>query len=116
MHNQAIKACKDYFSKQCSELQCLNEIKHLVNNEFTVYETEYDGHESTNLLNSSLQTGIVRLVSKTHGILAETYNYTFYPYGNGWASILGASSGSAPSEKCEADARFNFYEITPPNK
>jgi hypothetical protein len=33
-------------------------------------------------------------------VMAKFKNYTYYPYGNTWAKILGASSGSAPAENC----------------
>ncbi|AMC35354.1 hypothetical protein VN23_12405 [Janthinobacterium sp. B9-8] len=35
------------------------------------------------------------------GVMAFGRDYIFWPYGNGWAKILGMASGDAPSQKCE---------------
>jgi hypothetical protein len=35
------------------------------------------------------------------GVLAFGRDYTYYPYGNGWAKILGMASGSAPAMSCK---------------
>ncbi len=34
-------------------------------------------------------------------IMAFGRDYTYYPYGDGWATILGGASGSAPSMRCK---------------
>lgn len=36
--------------------------------------------------------------------MAFTRNYIYYPYGDGWAKILGAASGSAPSKYCKVQS------------
>ena len=48
-------------------------------------------------------------------ILAEFKNYTYYPYGNRWAKLLGASSGSAPTLSCENRVWINSTEVFRPN-
>lgn len=48
-------------------------------------------------------------------ILAEFKNYTYYPYGNEWAKILGASSGSAPTIGCENRVSVDVTEVFKPN-
>jgi hypothetical protein len=35
------------------------------------------------------------------GVMAYGRDYTYYPYGNGWAKILGLASGSAPAFSCK---------------
>ena len=34
-------------------------------------------------------------------VIAFGRDYTYYPYGDGWARILGGASGSAPSMRCK---------------
>ena len=112
--NKCHDACRAHFSEKCKEMQCLSTLNDTSGIDLVIYKKEYAGHESSNLINSLLTTKIERLVSEKHGVIAESYNYTFYPYGDGWAKILGASSGNPPSIKCKKDVNFNYYEITPP--
>ena len=35
------------------------------------------------------------------GVMSFGRDYTYYPYGNGWAKILGLASGSAPAMSCK---------------
>lgn len=46
--------------------------------------------------------------------MAEYKNYTYYPYGNTWAKILGGSSGSAPSSRCKNRVSVNVTEFLRP--
>lgn len=39
--------------------------------------------------------------------MAILLDYVYYPFGNGWATILGLSSGSAPTQSCEK--KFDIY-------
>lgn len=39
--------------------------------------------------------------------MAVVLDYVYYPFGNGWAKILGLSSGSAPTQSCEK--KFDLY-------
>jgi hypothetical protein len=41
-----------------------------------------------------------RLVVQNEEVMAYSRDYTYYPYGNGWAQILGLASGTAPSQSC----------------
>lgn len=43
------------------------------------------------------------------GEMAYTRDYTYYPYGTGWAKILGMASGSPPSLSCNE----RFIQIDP---
>jgi hypothetical protein len=38
--------------------------------------------------------------------LAISSAYTYYPYGTGWARMLGAASGTPPSKSCEHDRQL----------
>jgi hypothetical protein len=53
------------------------------------------------------------LVGK-EGVMAKFKNYIYYPYGNTWAKILGASSGSAPTERCEIEAFVKNTDVYKP--
>jgi hypothetical protein len=47
--------------------------------------------------------------------MAFTRSYTYYPYGNGWAKLLGAASGSAPSMSCRNNSmRWNVLDVYKP--
>lgn len=47
--------------------------------------------------------------------MAFTRSYTYYPFGNGWAKLLGAASGSAPSMQCKVPfMRWNLLEVYKP--
>ena len=48
-------------------------------------------------------------------VLAEYKNYTYYPYGNTWAKLLGASSGNAPTLSCEERKWIDSTEVYLPN-
>jgi hypothetical protein len=47
--------------------------------------------------------------------MAFKRSYMYYPYGSGWATILGAASGSAPSRTCKAPfVPWNLRDIYKP--
>lgn len=46
--------------------------------------------------------------------LAISSAYTYYPYGAGWARMLGGGSGTPPSKKCEHDTRLWTMEFLKP--
>jgi hypothetical protein len=47
--------------------------------------------------------------------MAFTRSYTYYPFGNGWAKLLGAASGSAPSMHCGGHRiRWNLLDVYKP--
>lgn len=48
--------------------------------------------------------------------MAFSRSYTYYPYGDGWAKILGAASGSAPSQHCKAYAEMDMRDIYKPKQ
>ena len=35
------------------------------------------------------------------GVMAYAREYTYYPYGRGWAKLLGLASGTAPNKTCQ---------------
>ena len=102
------------FDKQCLKDGCLTVEQLTEDDQYIKYHSTYDTEDQRGIFNSLLRKSTERLESDEHGILAEKYSYLFYPYGTGWATILGAASGSAPSYRCESYSRFNYYEITPP--
>lgn len=63
----------------------------------TYDQTGFRGHESTGNKLRFIDT----LLLDTGTEMAFTRNYIYYPYGSGWATILGAASGSAPSFYCK---------------
>ncbi|NRB39941.1 MAG: hypothetical protein HRU20_15980 [Pseudomonadales bacterium] len=48
-------------------------------------------------------------------VLAVLKNYIYYPYGNTWAKILGASSSLAPRSYCENKLFIHNTEVYKPN-
>ena len=47
--------------------------------------------------------------------MAFTRSYIYYPYGNGWATLLGAASGSAPSILCKKrHLQWNVLDVYKP--
>ena len=47
--------------------------------------------------------------------MGYTRSYTYYPYGDGWAKVLGAASGSAPSMSCSTpDKNWNLLDMYKP--
>lgn len=46
--------------------------------------------------------------------LAVLKNYTYYPYGKGWATILGGASGSPPSMQCKKKYDLYRYDFLIP--
>lgn len=72
----------------------------------------------TNTEKSSLQSDLRKLGQvggETGTEMAFTRAYTYYPYGNGWATILGAASGSAPTIQCRLPAaRWKLLDIYKP--
>jgi hypothetical protein len=111
--NQCIQSCDKGYRKLCFDNECLNRNYLSSESGLLQYRSTYDSSDHVSIFNSMLRTSIERLVSEEHGVLAERYRYTYYPYGVGWASILGAASGSAPSYDCKTRARFDYFIITP---
>jgi hypothetical protein len=47
--------------------------------------------------------------------MAYVRSYTYYPFGNGWAKMLGAASGSAPTIECRVPfVRWNVLDVFKP--
>lgn len=46
--------------------------------------------------------------------MAIMLDYVYFPFGNGWAQILGLSSGSAPTKTCEKKFDINRYDFLKP--
>jgi hypothetical protein len=56
--------------------------------------------ENTWLINGTLRRWQTKYIDHELGLMAESNNYIYYPYGKSWAIYLGGSSGSAPSKDC----------------
>jgi hypothetical protein len=55
------------------------------------------------------------LVDDNDGIMGYGRDYLYYPYGNGWAKILGLASGSAPTRNCGMQfVRVEPTDVYPP--
>ena len=54
------------------------------------------------------------VVGATGEELAIALNYTYYPYGTGWATVLGGASGSAPTLSCKTKTNFDGQEFIRP--
>jgi hypothetical protein len=53
--------------------------------------------------------------NETDTEMAFTRSYTYFPFGNGWAKLLGAASGSAPSMRCSSpNVRWNLLDVYRP--
>ena len=114
---QCLELCTiSYKQTQCLENKCLVTKELTEDDQYIKYKSTHDSEDQRGIFNSLLRKSTETLVSEEHGVLAERYYYRFYPYGAGWAKILGAASGSAPSQGCESYSKFNYYEITPPAK
>jgi hypothetical protein len=61
------------------------------------------------LVPQSLQVDIYEVVDPELGVMGNSKNYTYYPYGNTWAKLLGMSSGNAPNRRCQK--RWVDYDI-----
>jgi len=61
------------------------------------------------LVPTALKVDIYEVVDPELGVMGNSKNYTYYPYGNTWAKILGMSSGNAPSKHCQK--RWVDYDI-----
>jgi hypothetical protein len=65
-------------------------------------------------MQSSLSS-LKRLGGEAGTEMAYTRSYTYYPFGSGWATILGAASGSAPSIQCSGPlVRWNVLDVFKP--
>jgi hypothetical protein len=60
----------------------------------------------TYLLAEKLTESRIEVSAPDGSKLATSSAYTYYPYGTGWASLLGAGSGTPPSKECEHDRRL----------
>jgi hypothetical protein len=101
-------------TKKCLTNQCMAESEISSSTIFVKFASLHSSTDFVGAFNTLLRTSLEQLVGNDNELYARRYDYTFYPYGTGWAVILGAASGSAPSQSCSQFSRFNFYEITPP--
>jgi hypothetical protein len=97
-----------------SNSECFTASKDLERVDYVAVKTRYGGEDKSGGFGSLLQMSLTQYQSEVHGVLAEVRSYTFYKYGTGWATILGAASGSAPSISCKERAKFDIQQITPP--
>jgi hypothetical protein len=57
--------------------------------------------QNRDLIPTDLQFSDRLLLDDAGNTMATARTYTYYPYGNGWAKILGLASGSAPTKSCK---------------
>jgi len=95
--------------KEACQLSCMQgvEIDHFKN----PYDYEFTRGE---IINNKLYAQKVAITANEE-VLAEFKNYTYYPYGNTWAKILGASSGQAPTLSCATKVWIEINEVYKPN-
>jgi hypothetical protein len=56
-----------------------------------------------------------QLVVHNDEVLAYSRAFRYYPYGNGWAQILGLASGTAPSQSCSPTfGLMDLRKVFPP--
>jgi hypothetical protein len=107
------KACQENYKWPLPE-GCLIEIQGNKDANYLKVDSSYGGKDIPGGFNSLLRMSFTQYHNETHGVMAEVYDYTYYKYGTGWATILGAASGSAPSISCKEWAKFDIQQITPP--
>ena len=69
------------------------------------FEQEFD-FKTVELLKKKLTESRIVVYAPDGRKLASSSAYTYYPYGTGWASMLGADSGTPPSKECDHDERL----------
>jgi len=66
------------------------------------FKNDYSiNHKSGWLFSKSLLVDIYEVEDPELGVMGNSRNYRYYPYGNTWAKLLGMSSGNAPSMQCK---------------
>lgn len=110
---QCKSCCERGLAKECGENNCVTESTVGPGDKYVELTAAYGTQPDVEgIFNTLLRTSFVQLSSKEYGVVAEEYNYTFYKYGTGWASILGAASGDAPSITCPR-RNIDYPRITP---
>jgi hypothetical protein len=69
------------------------------------FEQKFD-FQQIELMDGRLTESRVVVYAPDGSQLAIGSAYTYYPYGTGWARMLGAGSGTPPSETCDHDRRL----------
>jgi len=75
------------------------------------YESTY---ESTPIIADRLIQTRHAKVNRAHEDMTVLLNYVYYPYGNGFAKILGLASGSAPTISCEKNFTIELNDFLKP--
>ena len=83
--------------------------------EFVHFTHDYN-YKRTELIKGRLIQNERSLVTDKFGVMATSINYRYYQYGNGFAKILGLSSGTAPSIECPTKVKINVRSIFPAKK
>ncbi len=97
-----------------SNSECITVSKDLAQVDYVPVKTRYGVEDKPGGFGSLLRMSLTQYQSEAHGVLAEVRSYTFYKYGTGWATILGAASGSAPSISCKDYYKLEVKQLTPP--
>lgn len=69
---------------------------------------------STAIFEDRLTKNRIAMVAPNGEDMAVLLNYVYYPYGNGWAKILGLASGSAPTQSCKKQFDVFRYDFLKP--
>lgn len=101
-------------NSETSNSECITVSKDLEQVDYVAVKTRYGGEDRPGGFGSLLRMSLTQYQSEVHGVLAEVRSYTFYKYGTGWATILGAASGSAPSISCKDYYKLEVKQLTPP--
>lgn len=98
------------FQKDKCQISCMQGVE--IDTFTNTYDYKYTKKE---IIQNRLYLNDTAIVSKSE-VLAEFKNYTYYPYGNTWATILGASSGAAPKLSCKTKIFIKNTEVFTPNE
>lgn len=101
----------NYTKRDTCIKNCLSSL--YIDNEDLSFYSNDSKSTKIEIINNKLYSWVRTLTNEKLGVMAKSINYTYYPYGNSWAKILGASSGSAPNIKCKSRANINIYEVFP---
>jgi len=69
----------------------------------------------TSIVDGRLVRTRTAIVNDNLGEMVVSNEYTYFPYGDGFARVLGMSSGSAPTLTCERKANTYGLEFLEPN-
>lgn len=85
--------------------------------QITSFQNDYSIKSRVWLVKNSLRVEVNELIDSELGLMANSKNYSYYPYGNTWAKVLGLSSNNAPRKNCaERYVELDIFKIYLPLK